>query len=135
MIPAGCTELRKAFLNHTRVSNTGNEVSHHLLFFYALECGLKSVYLKRNGIHNTNQIPDNALQNSHDLFLFIKELKLPAQTAGASPISFRLQRDGTALPIKTAHEVWRYGIMIKEDDAQKLDKWMHDIHAWVKENI
>jgi len=135
MIPAGCTELRKAFFNHHRVSNTGDEDSHRLLLFYGLECGLKAVYLRRNGINKTNQISNNELQSSHDLFLFIKELKLPAQTVGASPPSFRLRRDGTALPIEKAHEVWRYGIVIKEDDAQKLDKWMHDIHAWVKENI
>lgn len=135
MIPAGYTELRKAFHNHTRISETGSEDSHHLLLFYGLECGLKSVYLKRNRIRKTDQISDNKFQSSHDLFLFIKDLKLPAQTAGASHLSFRLQRGGTALPIKNAHEVWRYGIMMREDDAQKLYKWMHDIHAWVKENI
>ena len=135
MIPAGCTELRKAFFNHHRISDTGSEDSHRLLLFYGLECGLKSVYLRRNGINKTNQISNKELQSSHNLLLFVKELKLPAQTAGVLSPSFRLRRDKTALPIENAHEVWRYGITMNENDTQKLDKWMHDIHVWVKENL
>lgn len=135
MIPAGYTELRNAFSNHHCVSKTGNKDSHRLLLFYGLECGLKSIYLKRKGIRRTDQISNDKLQSSHNLFLFVKELKLPAQTAGALAPSFQLRRDGTALPIQNAHEVWRYGITMNGNDVQKLDKWMHDIHEWVKENL
>ena len=46
MISSGYTELRHAYLTHMRISDTGNEDPHHLLLFYGLECGLKSIYLK-----------------------------------------------------------------------------------------
>ena len=135
MISAGYTELRKAFLNHTKISDSGENDSHHLLLFYGLECGLKSIYLKRNRIYQSNQITDENLRSTHDLFLFIKNLRLPAQIAGASSPTFRLERDGTSLEIKLAHEAWRYGIMIRKEDAEKLILWMCAIHTWVKENI
>ena len=135
MVPAGCTELRKAYRGHMRVAQGGDEDSYHLLCFYGLECGLKSIYLKRNGISRTDQIRDENLRSTHDLFLFIKDLRLSAQTAGTLPPSFRLGRDGTALQIKSVHEVWRYGIMIRTDDANNLVGWMNNINRWVKENI
>ena len=135
MISSGFTELRNAYLGHSRFALTGNCDSHHLLLFYGLECGLKSIYLKRNRLQRTDQIGDEPLRSSHDLFLFIKELRLPAQIGGTSPPSFRLERDGTALLVKIAHEVWRYGIIIKKDDLESLIGWMQAIHNWIKETI
>ena len=135
MISSGYTELRKAYLDHTRIADSGKEESYYLLFSYGLECGLKSIYLKRNKILRTDQISDGNLRNSHDLFMMIKELRLPAQIAGTSAPSFRLARDGTALPIKNVHEAWRYGILIRADDLQNLLGWMQNIRNWIKETI
>ncbi len=135
MIHSGLRELRTAYFGHTRVADTGNGASHYLLFFYGLECGLKSIFLKRNRMHRSDQISDDNLRSTHDLFLFIKELRLPAQIAGTSPPNFRLDRDGTALQIKHAHEIWRYGINIRTDDSDKLVGWMQNILKWIQENI
>ena len=135
MISSGYTELRKAYLDHTRIADSGKEESYYLLFFYGLECGLKSIYLKRNKILRTDQISDENLRSTHDLFMMIKELHLPAQIARTSAPSFRLARDGTALQIKSAHEAWRYGILIRADDLQNLLGWMQDIRNWIKETI
>ena len=135
MIPAGCTELRKAYFDHDRVSQTGGEDSHHLLHFYSLECGLKSIYLRSRKLYRSDQIPDERLRRTHDLFLFVKELRLPAQVTGAVAPSFRLQRDGNSFEVRHAHEVWRDGIKIRENDARALAGWMHKINSWVEENI
>jgi len=135
MISSGITDLRKVYLNHTRISDSGKEESYYLLFFYGLECGLKSIYLKRNKILRTDQISDENLRGTHDLFMMIKELRLPAQIARTSAPSFRLTRDGTSLPIKSAHEAWRYGILIQADDLQNLLGWMQDIRNRIKETI
>lgn len=135
MISSGITDLRKAYLNHTRVSDSGQEESYYLLFFYGLECGLKSIYLKRNNMLRTNQIRDENLRSTHDLFMMVKELRLPAQIARTSAPAFRLAGDGTALPIKSAHEAWRYGVSIRADDLQNLLEWMQDIRNWIKETI
>jgi hypothetical protein len=135
MISSGFTELRKAFLDHTRIADSGKEESYYLLLFYGLECGLKSIYLKRNKILRIDQISDDNLRSTHDLFKMIRELRLPAQIARTSAPSFRLARDGTALPIKNAHEAWRYGILIRADDLENVVGWMHDIRNWIKETI
>jgi hypothetical protein len=135
MISSGYTELQKAYLGHTRIADSGKEDSYHLLFFYGLECGLKSIYLKRNKICRTDRISDENLRSTHDLFMMIKELRLPAQIASTSQPVFRLERDGTALPIKHAHEAWRYGILIRSDDLKNLVGWMQDIRNWIKENL
>lgn len=135
MIPAGCTELRKAFLGHIRVGHTGEEDSHRLLIFYGLECGLKSVYLRNNRLNRTDRIRDERLRRTHDLFLLVKELKLPAQIAGSNAPSFRLKRDGDTFDIRHAHEAWRYGIEMRTADAGALDGWMQKINQWVKERI
>ena len=84
-------------------------------------------------MRQTDQIKDKEFR--HDLFKIIKELKLPAQVAGSSKPSFRLERDGTALPIEKAHEAWRYGILIQADDLKNLLEWMQAIRNWIKENI
>jgi hypothetical protein len=135
MISSGYTELRKAHLDHIRIADSGTEESHYLLFFYGLECGLKSIYIKRNKMLRTDQIRDENTRSTHDLFMLIKTLRLPAQIAGTSSPSFRLERDGTALPIKYAHEAWRYGISIRSDDLKNLLAWMQNIRNWIKETI
>jgi hypothetical protein len=134
MISSGYTELRKAYWDHTRIADSGKAESYYLLFFYGLECGLKSIYLRRNKIDRTDKISNEKLRRTHDLLTMIKELKLPAQIARSAP-SFRLARDGTALQIESAHEVWRYGILIQADDLQYLLGWMQDIRNWIKEMI
>ena len=134
MISSGYTELRKAYSAHTRIADSGKEESYYLLFFYGLECGLKSIYLRRNKIDRTDKISNEKFRRTHDLLTMIKELKLPAQIARSAP-SFRLARDGTALQIESAHEAWRYGILIQADDLQNLLGWMQDIRNWIKETI
>lgn len=135
MISSGCTELRKASFAHLLVADSGKETSHFLLFFYGLECALKSIYLKRNKFYRTDQISDENFRSTHDLFMLIKELRLPAQISSTAAPCFRLERDGTALPVKYAHEAWRYGILIQADDLQKILGWMQDIRNWIKETI
>lgn len=135
MIPAGTTELRNAFHRHANVADEGNENSHLLLFFYCIECGLKSIYLKRNRLLRTDKIENVNLRRTHDLYLLIKDLRLPAQIAGSASPSFRLDRDGRAYQIKSAHEIWRYGITIKAEDITELIEWMGKVRDWIREEI
>ena len=66
MIPAGMSELRSAFHRHTAAVGRNDSTSHQLLWFYAIECGLKSVYLRRRALPTTAQMPQELLGN-HDL--------------------------------------------------------------------
>ena len=93
MIPAGPDDLRKAFQKHSDAGKACACSSHYLLLFYAAECGLKSIYLRRNKlVRLTNEMhrtDSNYPPNGHDLMGLIKALKLPAGEHLSPPIDFR----------------------------------------------
>lgn len=136
MLPAGKSELRKAFHQHISLAKNGTSPSHYLLLFYAVECGLKSIYLHRMRVKTTSDISDETLRGSHDLMRWVKakELRLPAFISGTS-ISFRLRRDKSSWSISYAHQAWRYGVAIAPADEQRLVHWLEKVYEWIKENI
>lgn len=135
MIPAGWSELKGAFHQHISVAKNGASPSHNLLAFYAVECGIKSIYLKRNKLRTTENIRDERLMRSHDISLWVKELRLPAAITGTNT-GFHLHRDQqSAWSIARAHEVWRYGIIICPADESELVRWLDYIRQWVEKEI
>jgi len=132
MIPAGVSELYKAFNSHSRASAGGDTASHLLLLFYAIECGLKSVYLRRLKLRTTGQITDPWLIGSHDLARWVRELKLSAQIASVNT-GFTLPRDNTRHPIELSHQAWRYGIEMAISDEQTLVNWLTSVKKWIYE--
>lgn len=129
-IPAGTTELRSAFWQHVRK----DPASGHLLLFYAVECGLKSVYLRRNRLQRTDQIPPELQEKGHDLARWVKELRLPAAIVQAG-VEFRLTRDGSRYRIEMAHQAWRYGVAMEEDDEAMLLEYLRNIQNWIQEAL
>jgi hypothetical protein len=75
IIPAGVSELRQAFHTHLGAFGQIKSISSHLLLFYAAECGLKSIWLRRNKLKTINDIADQTLisQDGHNLDRWIKE--------------------------------------------------------------
>jgi hypothetical protein len=135
MIPAGWSELAKAFRQHISIAKDGTSPSHNLLMFYAVECGLKSIYLQRNHFKTIEQIPDESLQRSHDLARWVKELRLPASTTGKTR-GFHLQRDrSSSWQVDMAHQAWRYGVAVEVSDEKALVDWLKRIQQWIEENI
>ena len=135
MIPANQHELKRAFNQHRNAAaEKTSQISSNLLLFYAVECGLKSVWLKRNPkISTTDNIPDKTLV-SHNLDRLAKELRISSKIIGNAP-DFHLSRDGSNLDISKAHEVWRYGVQIKPEDEKKLVEWLEKICNWIEDNI
>lgn len=134
MIPAGLSQLRSAFKQHADVANSDTSTSHNLLKFYAVECGLKAIYLKRNNLRTTDQISDDKIRGSHNLAVLIKELRLPASVTGTNS-DFRLQKDKSSWSVDQLHQVWRYGIEVETEDETKIVRWLNKLNGWVKENI
>ena len=134
MIAAGWSELEKAFRKHTGVAGNNDSSSHYLLKFYAVECGLKAIYLRRNNLNTTERISDERLRQSHDLAEFVKKLKLPAAVTQTNS-NFRLRRDKSSWSVDKLHQAWRYGILIDGSDEQKLIDWLDHVHKWIQENI
>jgi hypothetical protein len=131
-------QLKYAFNTNRSASEKSSDSSSYLLLFYAVECGLKSVWLKRNQRHQKkSKTQDNSLlfKYGHSLDLWVKELKISAKEVGVPP-NFHLDGDRSIiLDIGKAHQVWRYGIKIKAEDEQKVVEWLQNICNWIKENI
>jgi hypothetical protein len=131
-------QLKHACNTNLVASEKVSGTSSYLLLFYAVECGLKSVWLKRNQRHQKkSKTQDNSLlfKYGHSLDIWVKELKISAKEVGTAP-NFHLDRDrSTILDISKAHQVWRYGIKIEAEDEQKLVEWLQHICNWIKENI
>lgn len=133
MLESGVSELRDAFVLHRRVGEGGSDPSHHLLLFYAAECGLKLAWLRRNRFWTTAQIRDEQLRKSHDLSRWVKELRVPASMA--SPMhDVRLERGGSA-ELRRVHEAWRYGVRIVEQDEGHIVNWLRRVCGWVHEEV
>jgi hypothetical protein len=143
IIPAGVSELRQAFHTHLGASSQTKGISSQLLLFYAAECGIKSIWLRRNKLKTINDIADQTLisQDGHNLDRWRKELKIPAsQDNPASKVGrtphFRLASGGSALDIEKAHQVWRYNIRMNPQDEKALVEWLESLcDYWIKENI
>lgn len=143
-IHASVKELKSAFKYHYDIINRHKEdksASIYLLVFYAVECGLKAVWLKNNGLSGTDQIQDQALisEKGHDLTVWTKKLRLPATITGKydtkEPRMFHLSRDKSSWDIGKIHQTWRYGVKIDSDDEQKLVAWLNQVSDWIKEKI
>lgn len=136
MIPAGSRQLRRAFFKHAEQAKKGTSPSHYLLLFYAVECGLKSIYLNRarTRVRTTHDISDERLRRSHDLARWALELRLPSVITRANTF-FRLRSDNSSWSIDYAHEAWRYGIAMHPADEQRLVHWLKLVHQWIEENI
>lgn len=131
-------QLKHAFNTNRSASETISGTSSYLLLFYAVECGLKSVWLKRSQRHQKkSKTQDNSLlfKYGHRLDLWVKELRISSKEVG-TPANFYLDGDrSTILDIGKVHQVWRYGIKIEAKDEQKLVEWLQNICNWIKENI
>ena len=142
MIPAGVSELKQAFHQHLKAHRSITGLSSYLLLFYAAECGLKSIYLRRNNLQTTEDFQVAIKNYGHKLDIWCTELEIPAskltfktQTEKKLIPSFHLACGGSSRNIVAAHQVWRYGITIKKEDEEDLIDWLHQLCHWIKDNI
>ena len=122
-IHAGFSELRASHHRLIAAARTGVGPPAHLLLFYAVECGLKYVHLRRNNLTTTEKLGDL----DHDLSFLIKNLKLSRSAIGDAP-ALRLSRgENEHCPPSSAHQAWRYGVRIEETDEAKFVTWLKRI--------
>ena len=99
--------LQKAYNSHKKSAQTMHEtISHKLLLFYALECGLKSYYLKQ---HNFKDAVQGKLKDNygHDVKKLLKACKIPKLATATT-------KEGV-YPLKDFHEYMRYGVKIDNE--------------------
>lgn len=108
---------------------------HRLLLFYAVECGLKAVWLKRQ--NRTLFESTDIHQMGHDLQQVLKDLKVG--TAMSLPESFQLpsaiqgtnhlQRGGK---FGDVHQAWRYGGKCQTPTDQHCEQQLLKVLAWIQ---
>ncbi|WP_435923505.1 hypothetical protein [Paenibacillus sp. DYY-L-2] len=139
MIPAKIHELKKTFFCHSSVYKSATEirVSHKLLLFYAVECGLKVLLLKK--IRKTTT----------EAFLEHSELKVRMSGKNGHNIKYMLQFLGYShfslpnmecLNEKQAspseyNQVWRYGIQNSQERDNEIEQTLVEIVEWIEGRI
>ncbi|MBM3946768.1 MAG: hypothetical protein FJ315_05140 [SAR202 cluster bacterium] len=128
-LDASVGELGRAFRSHRAAQpDRDSGPSHHLLLFYAAECGLKHLYLKQKRIPGLGRVGIPVLlREGHNLSLWMREAGLSG-VQGMEMTSFRLARGARRqYPIRQAHEAWRYGPSLEREDESRLLSALHNL--------
>jgi hypothetical protein len=129
-INSSISQLVGAFKKHYKNSTTTQEeISHWLLLFYAIECGLKAKYLRDKKLRDTADFESAGLNKhgyGHHITEWQRQLKLP---------NFGYEDDKTLLPIVQMHERLRYGIFGSSAREKEQIKYLKDLAQHIKGKI
>jgi hypothetical protein len=116
----------------------GSEVdvdSKALFLFYAVECGLKALYLDLYKLATTSTEGSRARSArsfGHRLDDLVVELRVPPSKISSRPPRLAL-RSGVILQVLDLHEAWRYGEKI--DAHTEVVAWLDGIATYVKQEL
>lgn len=137
-IPFTDRELTRAWRELSVVAQplTGDRQNpHRLLLFYAVECGLKAVWLKRQ--RRTLLEGADIHQTGHDLQKLLENLKVGSTLL--LPDSFQLlsTRQNTASQPRKGkfgdvHQAWRYGGRCQTPSDQDCEQQLLKILDWIR---
>lgn len=139
-IPFTDRELTRAWRELSMVAAppppaTSRQNSHRLLLFYAVECGLKAVWLKRQSKTLFEGADIHRL--GHDLQQVLKDLKVGSNLS--LPESFRLTSasQGSATLTRNGkfgdiHQVWRYGGKCLIPTDQDCEQQLLKVLNWIQ---
>lgn len=138
-IPFTVRELMRAWRElavlSTPVADTPRTSPHRLLLFYAVECGLKVVWLRRQGrtLFNSEDIQ----QTGHNLRQLLKDLKVGGGLELPQSLQLSPVRHGrTNLPrtgdVGILHQAWRYGGECIAPTDQICEEQLLRILAWIQ---
>ena len=138
-IPFTARELKRAWreLSVIAAPAAGNtrKNPHRLLLFYAVECGLKAVWLRRQ---NRNLFKRADIDKTgHDLRQLLKELKVGSQLL--LPENLQLQpvtQNQAQIPrngdIGILHQAWRYGGECTVPNDQVCESQLQQVLNWIQ---
>ena len=109
--------------------------SKALLLFYAIECGLKALYMDLHKLANTSiegSRARSARSFGHRLDDLVAELRVPPSKISPRAPNLAL-RNGVTLQVLDLHEAWRYGEKI--DAHTQVVAWLDGIATYVKQEL
>lgn len=116
----------------------GSEIdvdSKALFLFYAVECGLKALYMDLHKLTTASTEGSRARSAGsfgHRLDDLIVGLRVPPSKISPRPPRLAL-RSGVTLQVLDLHEAWRYGEKI--DAHPEVVAWLDNIATYVKQEL
>lgn len=138
-IPFTYREMKKAWRDNLLASyNTQRTNAHRLLLFYAVECGLKAVLMKRRKITRSDLCAE-ITEYQHDInklliYLSAKtDLRLPEQIS-MKPIKTQNGYDERKFTPGDINQMWRYGGSLRSADVtdQDIENKLLEIVEWIE---
>lgn len=105
------------------------------MLFYAVECGLKAVWLKRQG--RTLFEKDDIEKTGHDLRMVLKELRVGSDLALPDNLKLHPAKKTTGdVPrngdISILHQAWRYGGECHSPSDQDCENQLEKVLNWIQ---
>lgn len=137
-LPFTDQELSRAWRNLRRTANAEKRNNtHRLLLFYAIECGLKAVWLKRQ----SKTLFDGAAIDrfGHDLSKIVTDLRL-GHTLNLLPASVQLSAVNSGqIPraggLDAIHQVWRYGGQLSVPTDEEMETRLENMAQWIAKEL
>lgn len=139
-IPVTRQELARAWRHlHQAACVTPRQAPHRLLVFYAVECGLKAVWLRRQAREVLEGVDIDHL--GHDLNQLFTELRighsltsLPA-TITLKPLGKSPRVRGRSGGVDVLHQAWRYGVEVQTPDDTLLEQKLDELNLWIEKEL
>jgi hypothetical protein len=139
-IPVTRQELVRAWRHlHQAARVTSRQAPHRLLVFYAVECGLKAVWLRRQAKEVLEGADIEHL--GHDLNQLFKELHVGRSLSAlpacvtlkplGKPPRMRVRSGG----VEVLHQAWRYGIEVQTPDDTLMEVQLDGLNAWIAKEL
>lgn len=138
-LPFTDRELKRAWRELSAIATPAPGVlrsnPHRLLLFYAVECGLKAVWLKRRNLRLFDR--ENIERTGHNLRQLLKDLNVGANLQLAENLRLvPVNQNGEQVPrngdISVLHQAWRYGGECTEPTDQECEKQLDEILVWIQ---
>lgn len=129
-------ELQRAYNSHcgayVKIGGEQCQLTCLLVLFYAVECGLKAVWLKQNKLNETSSCGEQFDKFNHNINVILshlhvsRDLHLPNRSKISSP-----KRNGQRyVDSGQLNQAWRYGCLL--DDDGLFEEKLKKIINWIR---
>ncbi|WP_312762373.1 hypothetical protein [Stutzerimonas balearica] len=117
------------------VAGSSRKNPHRLLLFYAVECGLKAVWLKRRNRSLFDR--EDIDKTGHNLRQVLKELKVGTELSlpenlQLKPVMQNSAQQPRSGDISILHQAWRYGGECTGPTDHDCEYQLEQVLAWIQ---